>query len=439
MKAASQTSASARQSLTISTAGEAFGDGTLLELIREDPGSTELSLLRYQPGKKPVIASVHSLLTGTYVPADLSASLLRYMHLPARSTSYRSTGDLFGQIVALLSTTCGCEPQDAQLAAYFVVATHFVDCLDVAPCLGVAADPAEGANFLRGLTSLCRHPLPLADLKSADMRNLPHGLHPTLLMTQPTLSSAAIKALQASQHRGFGVLKGDDVVDTRCAKVFLINDATPEELLCLCSTQIYLRSTQRPTTVLDDSLIRERADLLQPQLLRYRLENHAAVQQSSFDVPEFAGATRLAARSFGACIVNDSELQAAVVALLKVQDESARGARWMKLDSLVVEALLVLCHENKEMVRVGEVATWVNGILEGRGESIKIGARKVGSVLRQLNLFSERDNRGYRFLLVKDACRAIHRLGRDLEVPTLKEGVVGCAFCAEIVPHEVRP
>jgi hypothetical protein len=259
-----------------------------------------------------------------------------------------------------------------------------------------------------------------------------------LLLSQSTLSQSAINALRASQHRGFGVLECEGVVDVRSAKVLLIEEDTPEELLRLCSAQIYLRPTQRPIPVLDDATLRNFADLFQPQLLAYRLENHAVVRKSSFDMPEFTGATRLAARSFGACIVNDAELQAGVAAVLKTQDESARGARWMRLDSLVLEALLALCHENRETVRVGEVSKLVNGILEGRGETIKISSRKVGSFLRSINLVSDRDNRGYGFLLVNDARRAIHHLGQTLEVPTLKQRFAGCEFCAEIMPDEVQ-
>ena len=435
---ASQTSASEPQSSIIPTAGEAFDDGKVLELIREEPGSTELSLLRFRRGKKPVIAPVHPLPTGTYVPADLPAGLLRCMHLPARASSYRSTGDLFAQLVERLRTMCDCEACEAQIAAYFVLASHFVDCLGVAPCLGVVAEPAEGANLLRVMACLCRHSLLLSDLQPAGMRNLPRGFYPTILLGQSALSSAAVNALRASQHRGFGVLQSDGVVDARCAKAFPIEEDTPEELLRLCSVQICLRPSQRPIPVLDDSTLRNLADLFQPQLLMYRLENHAAVRQSSFDVPEFAGATRLAARSFGACIVNNTELQAGVVAVLKAQDESARGARWMKLDSLVVEALLVLCHENKEIVRVGEVTKFVNEILECRGETIKISPRKVGSVLRSLNLLSHRDNRGYGFLLLKDVRRDIHRRGLALEVPSLRERVAGCEFCAELLPDDVQ-
>ena len=438
MKAASRTSASQPQSSTVPTLGEAFEDGTLIELIRKEHGSTELLLLLRQ-GKKQGIARVHRLAAGTYVPADLPTGLLRCTTLPARSADYRSPASLFGRLVELLRTRCGCEPREAKLAAYFALASHFSDCLDVPGSLGVfAAEEAAGRNLLRVLACLCRHPLPLADLRSAGMWNLPRGFCPTLLLSQSALSSATVSALRASQHRGFGVLQCDGVVDACCAKAILIDDNTPEELRRLCSVQIYLPPTQCAAAALDESTLRNIANCFQPILLQYRMENHAAVRRSTFDVPEFTGATRLAARIFGSCVANDPELEAGVVAVLKAQDESARGTRWMRLDSLVVEALLVPCHENKQAVHVGEVEKLVNMILEGRGESIKVKARKVGAVLRSLSLLSVRDNRGYGFLLSKETRRAIHQLGRALEVPTLKKGVDGCELCAEIAPDAGR-
>jgi hypothetical protein len=172
--------------------------------------------------------------------------------------------------------------------------------------------------------------------------------------------------------------------------------------------------------------------------LAYRLKNHAAVRRCAFDVPEFAGATRQVARTFGACFPDDPQLQASIVAALRPQDEAARGTRWTRLDSLVVEALLVACHTPATTtVRVGRIAETVNGILAGRGDTIQVSSRKVGGILRSLNFFSDRERDGYGFVLFDEVRRKIHQHGRALEVPTMRESVADCAFCAEAIP-EIR-
>ncbi len=434
MKRTRQHSASEPQTSTISTAGEVLDDGTLIELVRSAPGSARLLLLKSRKGEEPVIAPVHHLPTGVYVPAVLADSVLQHTNLPYGCASYVSARDLYCQLIEVFKTRCACETGEAQIAACFVCASYFADGLHAAPCLGITADEADGTIMLRALNCLCRHPLPLADLQSGGLWSLPRRFNPTLLLHETKFSSAAINALRASQHRGFGVLQREGIAAACCAKAFLIGADTPEDLLELSSVQIHLHATPGSAAVLDDSALREVADFFQPRLLQYRLDNFDAVRGSNFDVPGFVGPTRQAAHTFGACVMNDPELQAGVVALLKPQEQLDRARRWVRRESLIVEALLVLCHRNETTVRVGELATLVNVILEGRGENFRMTARRVGAVLRQLKLLAERDSRGYGFHLSNEVNRAIHQLGRTMEVPSLQELVPGCEFCAELAP-----
>jgi len=201
-----------------------------------------------------------------------------------------------------------------------------------------------------------------------------------------------------------------------------------------CAT-IFLESPPNPVLVLTDDALSGLAAKFQPQLLAYRLNNFKLVRNSTFDVVEFAGATRETARAFGMCVPDAPELQAGVVRLLRGQDVAARGARWAGLDSLVVEGLLFLCHEtDRENVYVGELCDAVNGILVGRNERLRVKARKVGAILRSLNVVAERDAKGYAFPLLNEVRLRIHELGRALEVPSLRQGVAGCEYCAGVRP-----
>ena len=87
------------------TAGEVFEDGGIVELIRQQPGSRELSLL-WRRGKRSSIGQCLKLPSGKYVPAQLPDSVLRRMFLPARPRSYGTTKNLFDSIAETLQATC---------------------------------------------------------------------------------------------------------------------------------------------------------------------------------------------------------------------------------------------------------------------------------------------------------------------------------------------
>lgn len=182
---------------------------------------------------------------------------------------------------------------------------------------------------------------------------------------------------------------------------------------------------------------RDRAQIandLQRKLLLYRLKNYNKVRESRFDAPEFTAAVRNRARILGACVVDDAALQSSLVSVLRGQDDDARVTRSFSLESVLAEALLLLCHDqqNRASANVAEIAKVMNVILKGRGEPLELEPRKVGDLLRALQFFTIRQGSAARgiSLLVADR-RRIHQLAHDYDVPTIHNGVVGCSQCAE--------
>jgi hypothetical protein len=293
----------------------------------------------------------------------------------------------------------------------------------------MAAEQDEGLRLLRLAGAICRHAIPLAGLRASAVWKLPLGLDPTLLLSGRLLSSSVIDCLNASQTAGVGWLSNDGFIEGCLSKFMLINDETPDHVLQLAPIGIYLSPNSRRIPNLNDGALREIGDRFQPQFLDYRLRNHRAVCASNFSVPEFAAPMRRVAEAFGACFPKDEDLQKCIVELLQPKNDSIRTVRRGGLDSLVVEALLVLCHENKDAVLVGEVTEITNAILAFRGESIKLPARKVGAILDILGFDRTKSAKGYGFALLRETRREIHELGRALDVPTLRDGVTGCEFC----------
>jgi hypothetical protein len=225
------------------------------------------------------------------------------------------------------------------------------------------------------------------------------------------------------------------ISDLCCAKAIVIDEAAPDDLIPVVNLEIYLEPDRTPPVVSETEL-RALAAEFQPRLLDYRLKNHSLVRSSTFDVNEFDGATRETARALGACIVGDPELQQGVVEALKGQDEARRGTQWTTPSSLVVEALLALCHEpDRTSIYVGDITEVANGILAARKETVRLSPRKVGDLLRALSVTSStgRNSNGYSFPLLNDNRRRIHELARGFRLLWMRETAGRCEYCAAVL------
>ena len=133
----------------------------------------------------------------------------------------------------------------------------------------------------------------------------------------------------------------------------------------------------------------------------------------------------------GSCFPDNPTLQIRVQELLRPQDENRRFDSACGEPAVVLEALLVLCHENKSKVHVGEVSEIANGILEARGDGYHLHPRQVGAILKPFGLGHSRDSKGYKFLLSAANKAKIHELGRSLDVSFFKGEIEQCSFCRD--------
>jgi hypothetical protein len=141
---------------------------------------------------------------------------------------------------------------------------------------------------------------------------------------------------------------------------------------------------------------------------------------------------RLIARVLGGCIVDAPEIQSTVRSLLESRDDQIREARFTDLAFVVIEVLLGECHgQERDAVRVKEIAERARAVLKGRGETMKLSPRKVGTVLDDLRLPRKRQSCGFRIPPTATAKRRIHSQARDHEVEPVRERTAPCALCAE--------
>ena len=113
---------------------------------------------------------------------------------------------------------------------------------------------------------------------------------------------------------------------------------------------------------------------------------------------------------------------------------AVRLDRVSEIHSILVEALLVCCHERRSAVHVSEIADLANDILSRQGEILRLSAREVGGKLKTLGFRTTRlDSAGRGLYLLGENCKHIHELAKSYGVPSLREGLHGCPHCQELL------
>src|SRR5271156_2709858 len=396
----------------------------LLESIRTPSGEPEL--LRWNRGNTSYRREFQ-IEKNNYVAADSDFGLPHEITLARKPQDYGSDEVLVNEIAEILRARSGVSGSDAEFAAFFAVATHFADCHDPALRAVISAtDEWEAARFLQLLACFCRHAFPVAAFDPGLLWTLPLGCVPTFLSCDPEPSDKVITLLNATQHRGFALARVGQTF-SRPFSAIIIDchgmaptsfgriDATPR-------TQPVISNTE------DLTAIEER---FQAKLLSYRLRNQHLIASSARDTPPLSGCVRAMAFALGSCFPKNPVLQARISELLQPHDEERRFDSACGESAVVLEALLVLCHQNRNDAHVGDVAEVANGILELRGEGYQLDPRRVGALLKPFRLGHTRDSRGYKFLLSAANQRKIHELGRSRDVPFFKSEIKPCNFCRD--------
>lgn len=431
-----QSQKSARHNISIVSAGELFPSGMTMELVRDATRPNKLNFLVWDGTNARIEPRVeHEDMV--YVPPTFDPTILQALRLPVRCAPYGSTRQLLGDTCKFLWSGPGLVEEPVLQLAYFALSTWFVDCLPTAPSVSLVGPAAsEATAVLRRLACVCRHPLLLAEVSHAGFCSLPMHLCPTLLINQPGLSPKMQQFLRASSSRDFWVPRGNRLLNFCSAKAIYSGDAFMGTSLSGTAIRISITPTREQLSV-NQRLQEQIANELQAKLLMYRLANYQKVRDSVFDVLQFTSPLRDIARSLGACVVDDPELQSSIVPLLQDEDEESRAGRWGDLSCVAIEALLFFCHEGpRESVYVREVADTMNAILKGRGETLELEDRAVGDKLRSLGLPTKpRDSKGYKVMLLDGVRSQIHRLARELDVPSLQDGVVRCRHCSQTGHH----
>jgi hypothetical protein len=406
-------------------------NGDQFELIRKGEKST--LLLRWS-GSSASTCRQFQFGRRLFTPAEIGEALPSEIRLAAGVSEYKSAAHLFNGIAGVFQSRCGLERNNAEMATFFAFATHFAECRDPAPrAIVTGIDAWDGLQFLKMLGCFCRHNIAAAPYETSDHWNLPEGCSPTFVMTDPRRFKARLQFLDATQHRGCGIARSKGIANQPFSAVILEPGDEFDDTVPRTFCQINATPQIRPP-LLDEKRLRRIAEVFQPQLLLYRLKNRSRVASVTFDPSKLGGATRALASVLGSCFPDSKELQNRVVTLLEPQDEERRLDYARSESAVVLEALLIPCHEEKASAHVGEITDLANGILDVRGDGYRLKARRVGSIMRSFSLGLRRHSLGYRFTLSTECRRRIHQLARSLDVPFFRGKVTKCEICKELSP-----
>src|SRR5580700_576096 len=124
MKTNGQITAAATVGRPITTAGEVFADGALIELAGGlHPTHPQLMLW---DGSKEIIAPALEYNGQRYEPAEIERSVLRQSTLPTRRRPHGTTREFLAEIFKLIVNLVGLDEKSASLAARIVLCSAIV-------------------------------------------------------------------------------------------------------------------------------------------------------------------------------------------------------------------------------------------------------------------------------------------------------------------------
>jgi len=412
------------------TAGEVFADHTQLALV-QPAGSRELQLLRWDGKSSQVVAEVEHA-GQVYRPIKLDSSVGLAITFPSHAEKYGSAVELFRGIRDRLLRCHNLEEESAALLTCALGTSWFADCLPVAPCISISsAAVSDAVRLLQHLACYARFSVVLGEPTSSGLQFLPANFPATRLVHQFELQAKTQRMLNLASYRGLAV-PGRGRLFSVYGVTIVAGPAHPPLLGSAIRIALGLRTGTQERFGAPEQ--QEFAAYYQPRLLQYRFDHYDRVAASSFDVPEFSFPLREVARSLGMCI-EDPALRSNLVGFLQAQDKQSRLEQALDLNAIAIEAALFFCHdpaEEKEWVLAKECAEIANVILGERGEILEITPKRMGAILNNLGLFTEKVGKAGRGIhLTEGARRRVHRLAREHKVLSVQSGTQYCRHCGE--------
>ena len=313
------------------TSGEVFENG-MIELVADQVHDGQLSLLLWKEDEPTIARCVRidrkiecesetDFQTIIFEPEDLNPTFLRAMRFPSRADSFGSTRQLMDEICDIVKRFTDLGNDNALLVAHSVLASWFLDATGCPVSLVIyGPDCPQGQRLIRILSCLYRRALLVGEISVASLCALPMDFSPSLFIERYDHSSQIQRVIRVTRTRGYLPSKGK-LVPTRCMTVIYSEEPLNGVIPDSSAIEIPVTHTRYPLPALNGDAEQKIADKFQTKLLMYRLVNYKHVLNSTFDAAPLISTVNDLARSLGACVVDNPDMQAGIVRLLGKKDK----------------------------------------------------------------------------------------------------------------------
>jgi hypothetical protein len=419
----------------IQTAGEIFPDGVALELLRDQSDPKHLRVLAWR--EETLEAGLRVSHDGrVYQAIHVDPSVAGAMCFPSSVAAPETTRTLFDAVHGLFTRALVQSEPTVTVLTVAIFASWLSGLHPVAPLFYVVA-PTESLKIvlLQMLRLVCRRTLLLADIRRGDFRSLPMQLHPTLLLDEPDLRSGTLQLIQSSSNRGTFIPCGRRLLNPFGPKIICSRAFPRSPSPTSPALRIVLTPPVGPITPLDEESEERIATEFQSRLLAFRLRNFKQVRVPEFDVRDLTSPLQDLAKTLGAALVGDKELQEKILIALRAEDQKIRAERSSTGEALMIEALLFYCHqEGIFQIHSSQLAKTVNALFAGRGSDQTISAESAGWKMKGWGLpTGTLDNKGNGLKLTDSTRRSVHELGLAHYILDRPEAFrAGCQHCDEL-------
>jgi hypothetical protein len=317
-------------------------------------------------------------------PSEAAASAPDTQSSPLSKPSKAS--EIFTRIKHTIKAQTHLSDPDVAVAAFWVISTWFQEALIVLPCLVITGPDHEATELLRVLHDLCSGSLLLAGFRRGDLKEV---YRRTLLISEPNLNNQTAALLGNLTNRGFMIVEQRSYLYCHSSKAIYIGD---DPKIKRIQHGIYIDVT--PALNAEKGIRPEGVDLsvkdLNAHLAEYCKTNLDQVGRLEFTPTGVSPEAGAVAKALGSCIVDSTDLQAALVSILAARDRQHISERLDTAEALIVEAVLALSRGGADQLYAREIAVEVNRLIEVRGERSKLSPEKVGHWLRRLGLPTRR-------------------------------------------------
>ena len=362
-----------------------------------------------------------------YVPPDPMQALYSQVILPDAVRPCREPAALIADIVETLAKLIEADRELLVLLASVVLCSWFPDCFEAVPYVWIVGPLGSAkTKLLKLLSCMCRRGLLVGDIRAGSLYMLTDSYNPTLLIDELDLddssrSAEILRLLRTGTVAGVPAVRNGKPFSTYGLKIVASREVPRDSPLLSHCVVVSMLPSENETQPLDDVAMRQIADRFQPELLMLRFANYSTVK--SFRLPsctlqDFTPRMKQVALALLAPIQGHRENESIVLSKLRERDRDAQTERSLEPEWLTAEILLGLVHERPiHSILIGGIASSINEKLKFRGEDFRIGARKIGSVLKSLGLKTESLGRLGRGLLFTPAMnRQIHAVARHLGI-----------------------